>query len=180
MCLRPTSRGSSSKLELKRRVTREKGVTRLDDANPKNARRVGPKCSGPSLHERTGSVKNSAVSATAGVTPSGLGSKCLPPDASQRPIHKKDMTRDNCCTPHLHHILCNAHTYTRVTARRDSSSSLRTARHVQAQRESRVTTQHLRGSLCQNTSTNFPDLPPWCANCVGASQSAEGKCLPPT
>ena len=35
-------------------VTRETGVTRLDDASPKNARRVGSKCSGPSLHERIG------------------------------------------------------------------------------------------------------------------------------
>ena len=74
-----TSLGSSSKLELNRRVTRVKGVTRLDDANPKNARGVEPKCSGLSLHERTGSVKNSAVSAAAGVTPLGLGGKCLPP-----------------------------------------------------------------------------------------------------
>ena len=36
------------------------------------------------------------------------------------PVHKKDMTRDSCCTPHLHHILCSAHMYTRATARRDS------------------------------------------------------------
>ena len=30
------------------------------------------------------------------------------------------MTRDCCCTLHLHHILCSAHTHTRATARRDS------------------------------------------------------------
>ena len=41
-------------------------------------------------------------------------------DVSQRPTQKKDMTRDSCCTPHSHHILCSAHTYTRATARRDS------------------------------------------------------------
>ena len=35
------------------RVTREKGVTRPDDASPRNARRIEPKRSGPSLHERT-------------------------------------------------------------------------------------------------------------------------------
>ena len=58
-----------------RRVTREKGVTRPDDANQTNARWVGPKCSGPSLHERTRISSN---------------------------IHKKDMTRDSCCTLHLH------------------------------------------------------------------------------
>ena len=34
-------------------------------------------------------------------------------DASQRPVHKKDMTRDSCCTPHLHHILCSAHAHPR-------------------------------------------------------------------
>ena len=39
---------------------------------PKNARGVGPKCSGPCLHERIGSVKYSMVCASAGVTPLGL------------------------------------------------------------------------------------------------------------
>ena len=81
-------------------------------------------------------------------------------DVSQRPTHKMDTTRDSCCTLHLHHILCSAHTYTRATARRDSSDSLRTARHVQAQRESRVTTQHLRSCLCQNKSTSSPTYLP--------------------
>ena len=38
-------------------------------------------------------------------------------DSPQRSIHKKDMTRDCCCTPHLHHILCSAHTYTCATSR---------------------------------------------------------------
>ena len=40
-------------------------------------------------------------------------------DVSQRPTHKKDTTRDSCCTLHLHHVLCSAHTYTRATTRRD-------------------------------------------------------------
>ena len=35
----------------------------------------------------------------------------------QRPIHKKDTTRDCCRAPHLHHILCSAHTNTCATAR---------------------------------------------------------------
>ena len=71
----------------------------------------------------------------------------------------------------LHHILSSAHTYTRATARRDSSDSLRTARHVQAQRESRVES-HDTALAQQSLSKHvhlFPDLPPWCANCVGAS-----------
>ena len=39
--------------------------------------------------------------------------------------------------------------------------SLRTARHVQAQRESRVTTQHLRSCLCQKAwCLQLPPLPP--------------------
>ena len=46
---------------------------------PKESRRIEPKCSGPSLHERIGSVKNRVVRAAAGVTPSGLGGECLPP-----------------------------------------------------------------------------------------------------
>ena len=59
------------------------------------------------------------VRAAAGVTPFGAGRRLpsatvIPP---QHPIHKKDMTRDCCCTLHLHHILCSAHTYTRATAR---------------------------------------------------------------
>ena len=41
-----------------------------------------------------------------------------------------------------------------------SSDSLRTARHLQAQRESRVTTQHLRSCLCQNTYVRSLRVPP--------------------
>ena len=72
-----------------------RGLTHHCRRDPRNARRVGPKCSGPSLHERTGSVKNSAVSATVGVTPLGMEvSFFRHRDAPQRPVHKKDMTRD--------------------------------------------------------------------------------------
>ena len=54
------------------RVTREKGVTRPDDASPRNARVVGPKCSGPSLHVRPGGRKKYAE-ATAEVHALGTG-----------------------------------------------------------------------------------------------------------
>ena len=134
---------------------------------------VEPKCSGPSLHERAGRTKYSVVCATAGVTPLGLGGKLASAyrDVSQRPTHKKDTTRDSCCTLHLHHILC-----TRATARRDSSDSLRTARHVQAQRESRVTTQHLRSCLCQKQVHQ----PPRPSSLVRYMRSrAGGNWLPP-
>ena len=47
-------------------------------ARSTDVRRVGPKCSGPSLHERTGRTRNSAVRAAAGVTPLGLGGECFP------------------------------------------------------------------------------------------------------
>ena len=43
------------------------------------ARRVGSKCSGPSLHERIKKTINSMVRADAGVTPLGLGGECFPP-----------------------------------------------------------------------------------------------------
>ena len=91
-------------------------------------------------------------------------------DVSQRPTHKKGhdtrqlLYTDTCTISCAVHIRTPAqpHVVTRHV-------SLRTARHVQAQRETRVTTQHLRSCLCQNKSTNLPDLPPWCATCVGAS-----------
>ena len=47
---------------------------------PKECEKGGPKCSGPSLHERTGRTRNSTVRAAAGFTPLGLGGDCfLPP-----------------------------------------------------------------------------------------------------
>ena len=90
-------------------------------------------------------------------------------DVSQRPTHKKDTTRDSCCTLHLHHILCSAHTYTRATARRDSPrlSPHSTARASTERDESHDTALP---QLSLSKHVHFlPDLPPWCANCVVAS-----------
>ena len=50
-------------------VTREKGVTRPDDASPRNGRRIEPKCSGPSLHEGTERGKQCAVRRLRGSRP---------------------------------------------------------------------------------------------------------------
>ena len=99
-------------------MTREKGVTHLDDANPKNAKGVEPKCSGPSLHEHTGSEKNSMVRAAAG---GWEVSFFRHRDAPQRSVHKKKK-RDTRLLMYtaLYHIPSSADTYTRATARRDS------------------------------------------------------------
>ena len=107
------------------------GLTNHSRRDPPNARGVGPKCSGPSLHEHSRRVKNSAVSATAGVTPLGWEASVFRQrDAPQRPVQKKDMTRDCGCTLHLHHIVCSAHKYTCATACCDSFIHSFTYRHI--------------------------------------------------
>ena len=93
-------------------------MTRPDDASPKNARRVGQKCSGPSLHDRTGTTKSAWCVRLRESRPCGWEATAFcHRDSPQRPIHKKDTTRDCCRAPHLHHILCSAHTNTCATAR---------------------------------------------------------------
>ena len=59
------------------------------------------------------------------------------------------MTLDSCCTPHLHHILCSAHTRTPAQPHVVTRHSLRTAtaRASRERRESRHRT--LRSCLCQ-------------------------------
>ena len=54
------------------------GIDTPGRREPEESRMKEPKRWGLSLHERTGSVKNSAVSATAGVMPFGLGGNDLP------------------------------------------------------------------------------------------------------
>ena len=90
-----------------------------DDANPKNLRVIELKRSGPSLHERTGRRRRSAVRATAGVTPLGLVGECLPPRSAPYTIRTRHETAAVHRTPpypvqgtHMH----------RATARRDSPS----------------------------------------------------------
>ena len=75
-------------------------MTRPDEASPKNARGVGPKCSGPSLHERIGSAKYSVVCATAGVTPLGLGGNWLPPIVTSRSAPHTKRTRHETAAVH--------------------------------------------------------------------------------
>ena len=70
-----------------------------------------------------------------------------------------------------------ARSHTRCQGLIHSSVSLRTARHVQAQRETRVTTQHLRSCLCPNTcvcSSRCLALP------LSAVVSVTGTTAPPT
>ena len=99
-----------------------RGLTHHSRRDPRKARRGRAEVLGTFSARAHGRTRNSAVRATVGFTPLGLGEASVfrQRDASQRPIHKKDMTRDCCCTPHLHHVLCSAHTYTCATARRDS------------------------------------------------------------
>ena len=86
------------------------------------------------------------------VTPLGKGGaeplRLRTRDFSVSPARKKDShtllyTRARHGTTQAHNNKCTRSIH--------PSDSLRTARHVQAQRESRVTTQHLRSSLCQTT-----------------------------
>ena len=61
-----------------RQETRVRGLTHHSRRDPRNARRVGPKCSGPSLHERIGSVKYSmACASLMEATTSWVGACCL-------------------------------------------------------------------------------------------------------
>ena len=70
---------------------REKGVTRLDDASPKNARRVGPKCSRLSLHERTGRTKSERCVRLWESRPKGWEATAFcHRDSPQRPIHQHE------------------------------------------------------------------------------------------
>ena len=97
---------SSVHQRLIRRVTREKGLTRPDDASPKNARGVGPKCSGPSLHERAGRTRNSVVVCDCERHALGAGRQLASAkrDVSQRSIHKETAAAHCTCT-----ISCAVH-----------------------------------------------------------------------
>ena len=59
-----------------------------------------PKCSGPSLHERIGSVNYCVVCATAGVTPLGLGGNWLPPVVTSRSAPHTKRTRHETAAAH--------------------------------------------------------------------------------
>ena len=107
-----------------RRVTREKGLTRPDDASPKNARRVGPKWSRTVWCVRL-----------RGSRPKGWEASVFRQhDASQRPIHKKDMTRDISCAVHT-----RTPAQSHVVTRQSLSAQHGTCKHRE-RRESRQST----------------------------------------
>ena len=121
-----------------------RGLTHHSRRDPRNARRVGPKCSGPSLHERIGSVKYSVVCATAGVTPLGLGGNWLPPIVTSRSAPHTKRTRHETADVHCTcTISCAVHIRTpaqpHVVTRQTLSAQHGTCKHRES-RESRHST----------------------------------------